>query len=83
PSPQDWRDLWIYQLLIDRFNNPSSPPRSTWDDEVNSFQGGTFNGIRAQLDYFQELGVGALWLSPVLKNCQYLDSTYHGYGIQD
>ena len=38
--------------------------------------------MRSQLDYLQELGVGALWLSPVLKNCQYEES-YHGYGIQD
>lgn len=83
PSPQDWRDVWIYQILVDRFNNPDAPPRHPWDGEVGVFQGGTFNGIREQLGYLQELGVGALWLSPVLKNCQYLDSTYHGYGIQD
>lgn len=83
PSPQDWRDVWIYQLLVDRFNNPVAPPRLLWDGEVGVFQGGTFNGIRAQLDYLKDLGAGALWLSPVLKNCQYLDSTYHGYGIQD
>ena len=22
PSPADWRDQWIYFVLIDRFNNP-------------------------------------------------------------
>ena len=22
PSPADWRDHWIYFLLVDRFNNP-------------------------------------------------------------
>ncbi|MDZ7291346.1 MAG: alpha-amylase family glycosyl hydrolase [candidate division KSB1 bacterium] len=84
PSPEDWRDKWIYFLLIDRFNNPVAPPRhSPWDGEHGEFQGGTFNGVRAQLDYLQELGVGAIWLSPVLKNCQYSPYTYHGYGIQD
>lgn len=83
PSPQDWRDLWIYQIMNDRFNHPSAPPRMPWDGEVNTFQGGIFNGIREQLDYLKGLGAGALWLSPVLKNCQYLDTTYHGYGIQD
>jgi glycosidase len=84
PSPEDWRDKWIYFLLIDRFNNPQAPPRHLpWDGEHGEYQGGTFNGVRAQLDYLQELGVGALWLSPVSKNCQYSPYTYHGYGIQD
>ncbi len=70
PSPEDWRDQWIYQILVDRFNNDQAPPRSQWDRPVNAFQGGTFNGIRQQLDYLRDLGVGALWLTPVLKNCQ-------------
>ena len=83
PSPEDWRDTWIYFLLVDRFNNPAAPPRQLpWDSEYDKFQGGTLAGVQAKLDYLQQLGVGALWLSPVLKNCQY-DDTYHGYGIQD
>ena len=84
PSPQDWRDLWIYFLLVDRFNNPTAAPHQLpWDGVHGGFQGGTLRGVQAQLDYLQQLGVGALWLSPVLKNCQYQDGTYHGYGIQD
>ncbi len=84
PSPADWRDKWVYFLIVDRFNNPAAPPRHLpWDGEHGVFQGGAFNGIRAQLGYLQELGVGAIWLSPVLKNCQYNPFTYHGYGIQD
>src|SRR6266508_1455240 len=84
PSPEDWRDQWIYFLMVDRFNNPQAPPRfAPFDSPQGTFQGGTFNGIRAQLDYLGQLGVGALWLSPVLKNCQYNPFTYHGYGIQD
>ncbi|MGH7600588.1 MAG: alpha-amylase family glycosyl hydrolase, partial [bacterium] len=84
PSPEDWRDKWIYFLLVDRFNNPQAlPKRLPWDGEHGEYQGGTFNGVRAQLEYLQELGVGAIWLSPVLKNCQYSPYSYHGYGIQD
>ncbi len=83
-SPPDWRDVWIYFLLLDRFNNPIAPPRhAPFDGQHGVFQGGTFNGVRAQLDYLKELGVGAIWLSPVTKNCQYEDTTYHGYGFQD
>lgn len=84
PSPEDWRDQWIYFLLVDRFNNPQAPPRfAPFDGQHGVFQGGTFNGVRQQLDYLKQLGVGAIWLSPVLKNCQYNPFTYHGYGIQD
>ncbi len=84
PSPEDWRDQWIYFLMVDRFNNPQGAPRfAPFDSPQGVFQGGTFNGVREQLGYLQQLGVGAIWLSPVLKNCQYSPFTYHGYGIQD
>lgn len=83
PSPADWRDHWIYFLLVDRFHNPAAPPRRAWGRAFHGFQGGTLDGVRARLDYLQALGVGAVWLSPVLKNCQWDDSSYHGYGIQD
>lgn len=84
PSPEDWRDQWIYFLLLDRFNNPNAPPKvQPWDAAQNVYQGGTFEGVRAQLDYLRDLGVGAIWLSPVQKNCQYDPHAYHGYGIQD
>jgi len=83
PSPEDWRDQWIYFLMVDRFNNPQNPPHfAPFDGICDQFQGGTINGVREQLDYLKQLGVGAIWLSPVLKNCQY-NPTYHGYGIQD
>jgi glycosidase len=82
PSPIDWRDIWIYFMMVDRFNNPAAPPHhQPWDQPWGDYQGGTFLGIREQLDYLQELGVGALWLSPLLKNCQFSPS-YHGYGFQ-
>src|SRR5581483_10871519 len=90
PSPMDWRDHWIYFLMVDRFNNPQARPQSEsahppvpFDGAFGAFQGGTFRGISDQLDYIKRLGAGAIWLSPVLKNCQYEDGTFHGYGIQD
>jgi glycosidase len=82
-SPADWRDRWIYFVLVDRFNNPAAPPKHHWDEPFGGFQGGTLEGVRRRLDYLQRLGVGALWLSPVLQNCQGQDGSYHGYGIQN
>jgi glycosidase len=84
PSPHDWRDNWIYFLLIDRFNNTGMGPKGTWNHRYDFRHGGTFKGVQAQLSYLQDLGAKAIWLSPVLKNSrpnwQY---SYHGYGQQD
>jgi len=84
PSPDDWRDIPIYFVLIDRFNNPVAMPASSpWNAPSTVFQGGTFEGIRQRLDYIKELGFRAIWLSPILKNCIYNPYSYHGYGIQN
>jgi glycosidase len=85
PSPQDWRDVWIYFLMIDRFNrSDGQPPASLpYDQPFGHYQGGTFNGVRAQLPYIKDLGAGAIWLTPVLKNRLSDPKSYHGYGIQD
>jgi glycosidase len=84
PSPEDWRDVPIYFLMLDRFNHPAAPPDNLpFDAPFSGFQGGTYQGVTAQLDYIKNLGFGAIWLSPVLKNRQSDDSAYHGYGIQN
>src|SRR5438309_9902081 len=84
PSPEDWRDQWIYFLMVDRFNNRLRPPHARFDDPgFTGFQGGTFRGVKDQLPYLKELGAGAIWLSPVLRNLGFETATYHGYGIHD
>jgi glycosidase len=87
-SPADWRDQWIYFLMIDRFNNPAAPPvNPPFDAAFGGFQGGTLRGIREQLGYIKTLGAGAIWITPPFQNKQRLngasnEGTYHGYGIQ-
>ncbi len=92
PSPSDWRDQFIYFLLVDRFDNnqtnipsydPTSAPRGRDPRQGRLFQGGNLKGIIHRLDYIQNLGCTAIWLSPIFKNRQEKDDTYHGYGIQD
>jgi glycosidase len=85
PSPADWRDQIIYFLMVDRFNNPATPPSHTpYDDPTyGEFQGGSFAGVAQQLKYIKALGAGAIWLSPVLKNLPFDTGSYHGYGIHD
>jgi glycosidase len=92
PSPTDWRDQFIYFLLVDRFNdgNPSTPPfdgikKEGWHENSGgvAFQGGTLRGITDKLDYIRGLGVTTLWLSPVLKNRPEPSGSFHGYAIQN
>ncbi len=41
PSPLEWRDQWIYFLMVDRFNNPQQAPlHPPYDNVINTFQGG-------------------------------------------
>ncbi len=92
PSPEDWRDQFLYFLLVDRFDNgdasvPPYMPGVTTDaaDPAtrNRFQGGTLKGVTRRLDYIRNLGCTTIWLSPILKNRQDCDDSYHGYGIQN
>lgn len=48
--------------------------------------GGDLEGIRRHMDYFVELGVTALWLTPVFENDspdEGCNASYHGYAITD
>jgi glycosidase len=90
-SPADWRDVFIYFLLVDRFDNnrrglrpfADSSPRGREAAQGKIFQGGNLKGIQRRLNYIKGLGANAIWLSPVLKNRQEKADSYHGYGIQN
>ncbi|OGS50526.1 MAG: hypothetical protein A3J79_01780 [Elusimicrobia bacterium RIFOXYB2_FULL_62_6] len=58
------REDIVYMILIDRFHRGGQPA----DGPAPPFHGGNLAGIREKLDYLQDLGVTALWLSPVYKN---------------
>jgi glycosidase len=85
----------LYQLMPDRFanGNPKNDAFKNMRDVVvdrkqpSMRHGGDLEGIRQHLDYFNELGVTALWLTPVLENDRPADegkySSYHGYATSD
>ena len=85
----------LYMLMPDRFaqgagHNPQVAGMRTYKEDRTQpslRHGGDLNGIREHLDYFNELGVTALWLTPVLENDSPDDergySTYHGYATTD
>ena len=80
----------LYMLMPDRFANGNTKNDAfknmrdkTCDRTAPSLRhGGDLEGIRQHLDYFNQLGVTALWFTPVLENDSPNDgknSTYHGY----
>ena len=84
----------LYMLMPDRFASGSSENDQikglnayTTDRSQPSLRhGGDLEGIRQHLDYFKELGVTALWFTPVLENNSPdhgTQSTYHGYATTD
>ena len=84
----------LYLLMPDRFANGN--PKNDVVKGMNTQacdrtqpslrHGGDLEGIRQHLDYFKQLGVTALWFTPVLENNspdQGGFSTYHGYATTD
>ena len=80
----------LYMLMPDRFanGNPKNDVLKTMRDKncdrhaPSLRHGGDLEGIRQHLDYFTQLGVTALWFTPVLENDSPGDgksSSYHGY----
>jgi alpha-amylase len=77
-SLAEWKQRTIYQLLTDRFAR--SDNSSTPCADLDTYCGGTFDGIVAHLDYIANLGFDAVWISPVPLN---QPDEYHGYAAKD
>ncbi|HUQ67746.1 MAG TPA: alpha-amylase family glycosyl hydrolase [Flavitalea sp.] len=79
---------FIYFLMPDRFSNGDAAndklvgmlDESLNRDSIFYRHGGDLQGVINHLDYFQSLGVTALWLTPVFEN-NMPDRTEHGYAI--
>ncbi|CAF1135540.1 unnamed protein product [Adineta steineri] len=83
-NASEWRSRSIYQILTDRF----SPPNYTYNQCIENplpenasrnYCGGTYQGAIDQLDYIEEMGFNAIWISPIPSN---IDSeTMYGVGF--
>lgn len=82
----DWmRDAVFYQIFVDRFaigneEKDKSYINMKWGDipTPKSFAGGDLKGITQKLDYIDELGVNALYLTPIFESV-----SNHKYDIMD
>lgn len=84
----------LYMLMPDRFASGKTDndqikgmmPYKNDRSQPSLRHGGDLEGIRQHLDYFKQLGVTALWFTPVLENNSPDNggnSTYHGYATTD
>jgi alpha-amylase len=80
----------IYFLFTDRFyNGDKNNDFNVNPDDPQGFHGGDFAGIVKKIPYLKQLGVTALWITPVCQNIEYTEDpkfrnrAYHGYWALD
>ncbi|KAG1759096.1 glycoside hydrolase family 13 protein [Suillus occidentalis] len=86
-TADQWRGRSIYQVIIDRYALPEGADPNQCPPGTRTWCGGTWNSLRQNLDYIQDAGFTAVWISPVSQNYEgpatpYGDP-YHGYWIAD
>ncbi|MGI0483210.1 alpha-amylase family glycosyl hydrolase [Geminocystis sp. CENA526] len=90
----EFRQETIYFIIVDRFldgddrNNPGFNPnlydlsRHYW----GKYWGGDIQGIIDKLDYLKNMGITALWISPLfeqVESLQFDNAPMHGYWTKD
>ncbi|NEQ97676.1 MAG: glycosidase [Cyanothece sp. SIO2G6] len=88
-DPFLWRQQVIYLLIPDRFangdisNDHGNDMGCSYPDWERSFHGGDFSGIKQHIDYLKELGVTAVWSTPIYQQIsdavQVVGCGFHGY----
>jgi len=90
----EFRQETIYFIIVDRFNdgyannnagpNPElyDPTRQKW----GKYWGGDLQGIIDKLDYLKNMGITAIWVSPLfeqVESLQFENAAMHGYWTKD
>jgi len=75
-----FNDLIVYHIMVAYFaNGASSNDRSGMRRWVHrNYAGGDLQGVLSKADYLAELGVNAVWLSPIFQS-----ETSHGYDVMN
>jgi len=93
---RDIQDEVFYFVMPDRFSNgdigndngsKTVAISSGGFDKTNKgmYHGGDIKGLQNKLPYLKELGISAIWLTPILRNqaVQADGAGYHGYWVLD
>ena len=98
-APFSWDNANVYFLLTDRFNNGDKSNDHSYGrkfdgkDEIGTWHGGDFRGITKKLDYLKDLGINAIWVTPIVEQSHgfvgggteesFPFYAYHGYWAAD
>jgi len=90
------QDEVFYFVMPDRFyNGDTENDQGSKTDEISAggfdkadkgmYHGGDIQGLQAKLPYLKDMGISAIWLTPIMRNqaLQGDSSGYHGYWILD
>lgn len=98
-APFNWHNATVYFVLTDRFANGNPANDNSYGrhkdgmEDIATFHGGDLAGLTGKLDYLQNLGVNALWISSPLEQIHgwvgggtkgdFPHYAYHGYYTMD
>lgn len=69
-SADEWSKQSIYQVLTDRFARTDGSVSAACDASQAQYCGGSFVGLTKKLDYIQNMGFTAIWISPIVANIE-------------
>lgn len=99
-DPFTWDNVNAYFVLTDRFYNGDTKNDHSYfrqnglsgDEDVATFHGGDLAGLTAKMDYFDKLGVNAIWITAPYeqahgwvsgKDKKFPHYAFHGYYTLD
>ena len=87
PQTPEWvRDAVFYQIFPDRFARSVAVPKPRHLDEwgvpptYHGYQGGDLIGVVEHLDYLQDLGINAIYFTPVFQSAS--NHRYHTHDYE-
>jgi len=94
-----WDNATVYFVIPDRFYNGNTSNDNSYGrkkdgmDEIGTFHGGDIAGLTQKLDYLDNLGINAIWITPPVEQTHgwtgggirgdFPHYGYHGYYAQD
>ncbi|MEN9225208.1 MAG: alpha-amylase family glycosyl hydrolase [Thermostichus sp. HHBFW_bins_43] len=90
----EFRQETLYFLVVDRFfdgdpDNSEGPNPELYDpdrQDWGKYWGGDLQGVIDKLDYLQQMGITAIWLTPLFEQVERLfieSAAMHGYWTKD